>query len=105
MTVTNRDRIPQSSAAAPSLPPAASEPSGAPQLPPKHKRGLKHLRDSVPHMLLTQDRQALPEPGQDSPQCCSSEPSPQSCRPSQCLLDGMQVPLGQRNPLHFFSEM
>ena len=40
---------------------------------------------------------------EDSPQCCSSEPSEQSCRPSQCLLDGMQVPFGQRNPLHFFS--
>ena len=41
--------------------------------------------------------------GFSSPQCCSSEPSEQSCRPSQCLLDGMQVPFEQRNPLHFFS--
>lgn len=40
-----------------------------------------------------------------SPQCCSSKASEQSLMPSQCLLVGMQVPLGHWKPLHFFSEM
>ena len=47
----------------------------------------------------------LPGQGEDSPHRCSSEPSEQSRRPSQCLLEGMQVPFGQRNPLHFLSGM
>lgn len=71
------------------------------------KRTRRYLGDFVHGVLSSHPTTSAPRAGGQvhSPQRCSSEPSAQSRRPSQCLLEGRQVPFGQRKPLHLFSEM
>lgn len=116
--IMDHDLIPQSPTTALSpvlLPPNHTSPTpslwvlvenlGSPHLQANCRQVLRKWKHLVQRVPFTHSHKAPPRQGEDSPQCCSSEPSEQSCRPSQCLLDGMQVPFGQRNPLHFFSGM